>query len=101
MNTNPQPKPQKVSLLVADVDGTLVTKEKVLTERAKTAVRHLHDAGIAFAITSGRPPKGMKMLVDVLELTAPISAFNGAVFLRPDFEIIEQNLVPKDVTKRD
>jgi len=100
MNTNPQPKPQKVSLLVADVDGTLVTKEKVLTERAKTAVRHLHDAGIAFAITSGRPPKGMKMLVDVLELTAPISAFNGAVFLRPDFEIIEQNLVPKDVTKR-
>jgi hypothetical protein len=92
--------PLKVSLLVADVDGTLVTKEKVLTERARNAVRHLHDAGIAFTITSGRPPLGMKMLIDTLALTAPIAAFNGAVFLRPDFSIIEQNLLSAPVAKR-
>jgi len=34
--------------MVADVDGTLVTKEKVLTERARNAVRKLQDVGIAF-----------------------------------------------------
>lgn len=100
MNDNPQSKPLKVSLLIADVDGTLVTKEKVLTERARRAVRYLHDAGIAFTITSGRPPLGMKMLIDALELTAPIAAFNGAVFLRPDFSIIDQNLLPAAVSKR-
>lgn len=100
MLNNSQSSPKKVSLLIADVDGTLVTKQKVLTERARSAVQKLHDAGIAFAITSGRPPLGMKMLVDALQLTAPISAFNGAVFLRPDFEIIEQNLVPQVVAKR-
>ena len=99
MNTNPQSKHQKVSLLVADVDGTLVTKQKVLTERARQAVLKLRDAGIAFAITSGRPPLGMKMLVDELELTAPISAFNGGVFLNPDYSIIEQNLLPEAVAK--
>jgi len=92
--------PLKVSLLVADVDGTLVTKEKVLTTSARNAVRHLHDAGIAFTITSGRPPLGMKMLIDTLALTAPIAAFNGAVFLRPDFSIIEQNLLSAPVAKR-
>jgi len=100
MNTNPQSKHQKVSLLVADVDGTLVTKEKVVTERARQAVQRLHDAGIAFTITSGRPPLGMKMLVDELELTAPIAAFNGAVFLNPDFKIIEQNLLNEAIAKR-
>src|SRR5690348_13956784 len=44
-----------IKLLVADVDGTLVTQAKALTARARDAVRRLHDAGVSFAITSGRP----------------------------------------------
>jgi hypothetical protein len=52
----------RIRLLIADVDGTLVTQDKVLTLRAIQAVHNLHDAGIAFTITSGRPPRGMTML---------------------------------------
>ena len=52
---------RKISLVLADVDGTLVTEEKVLTERALKAVSALQSAGIRFAITSGRPPRGMAM----------------------------------------
>ena len=58
----------KISLVLADVDGTLVTAEKVLTPRAQAAVKALHNAGIGFAITSGRPPRGMAMLIDPLAL---------------------------------
>lgn len=47
--------PASVRLLLADVDGTLVTPEKVLTKRAIAAVRKLKAAGVLFAITSGRP----------------------------------------------
>ena len=57
-----------IRLLIADVDGTLVTNEKVLTARAIEAVTLLKNAGVAFAITSGRPPLGMKMLIDPLGL---------------------------------
>ncbi|NJC73752.1 HAD hydrolase family protein [Planosporangium thailandense] len=39
----------------ADVDGTLMTRDKVLTDRVVTAVHALHTADILFAITSGRP----------------------------------------------
>ena len=49
---------QKISLLLADVNGTRVTHDKVLTERARKAVHRLHDRGIRFAVTSGRPPTG-------------------------------------------
>lgn len=45
-----------IRLLLADVDGTLVTNDKVLTDRAVRAVHKLHDAGVLFAVTSGRPP---------------------------------------------
>ncbi len=90
----------KVSLLIADVDGTLVTREKILTERAREAVRRLREAGIAFAITSGRPPRGMSMLIEPLHLTTPIAAFNGGMFVHPDLSIIDQHVLPADVTGR-
>ena len=53
--------PPRVRLVLADVDGTLVTQDKVLTERTIVAVARLKEAGILFAITSGRPPMGMAM----------------------------------------
>ena len=73
-----------IRLLLADVDGTLVTQDKVLTEAAKEAARELHDAGIALAITSGRPPRGMSMLIKPLTLRGAIAGFNGGVFVNPD-----------------
>jgi Cof subfamily protein (haloacid dehalogenase superfamily) len=87
-----------IRLLLADVDGTLVTNDKILTERAIAAVKKLKEAGILFAITSGRPPRGMSMLIDPLELTTPIAAFNGGVFVRPDMSVIEQHTIPDDLT---
>ena len=66
--TEPARTASKISLVLADVDGTLVTKEKVLTPRAAAAVKALRSAGIAFAITSGRPPRGMAMLIEPLAL---------------------------------
>jgi Cof subfamily protein (haloacid dehalogenase superfamily) len=89
--------PQPVRLLLADVDGTLVTEEKILTQRAVAAVAKLREAGILFAITSGRPPRGMSMLVDPLQLTTPIAAFNGGVFTRPDLTVIEKRAIPENL----
>jgi Cof subfamily protein (haloacid dehalogenase superfamily) len=92
--------PKKISLLLTDVDGTLVTQEKELTAAAKAAVKQLTSAGVKFAITSGRPPAGMSMLVEPLQITSPIAAFNGGVFVRPDLSIIEQRTLPKDVAEK-
>jgi Cof subfamily protein (haloacid dehalogenase superfamily) len=88
---------RKISLVLADVDGTLVNEEKVLTRRAQAAVQSLHRAGIRFAITSGRPPKGMAMLLEALQLETPIAGFNGGLFVKPDLSILEQKTVPADV----
>ena len=79
----------KISLVLADVDGTLLTSDKVLTSRAGATVQALHTAGIAFATTSGRPPRGMAMLIGPLALQTPIAGFNGGVFVNPDISVIE------------
>jgi Cof subfamily protein (haloacid dehalogenase superfamily) len=89
--------PSGVRLVVADVDGTLVTPDKVLTPRARAAVRTIIEAGIAFTITSGRPPLGMKALIADLQLRDPITAFNGGLVVRPDLSVIREHLISSEV----
>ena len=88
-----------IKLLLADVDGTLLTHEKVLTDRARAAVAKLRGAGIEFAITSGRPPRGMQMLIEPLSLTTPIAAFNGGMFVRSDLSVLEQRVLQANVVE--
>jgi Cof subfamily protein (haloacid dehalogenase superfamily) len=89
--------PKTIKLLLADVDGTLVTHDKLLTHRARAAVRHAKQAGIAFALTSGRPPKGMQMLFDPLDIVTPIAGFNGGMIVNRDLSIIEARTLPDSV----
>ena len=89
-----------IELVLADVDGTLVTSEKELTDRAIAAVRALEQAGVKFAVTSGRPPRGMQMLVEPLELTLPLAAFNGGLFVRPDMSVIEERSIDRRRSSR-
>ena len=88
-----------IRLLLADVDGTLVTQDKVLTGQAMAAAQQLRDAGITLALTSGRPPRGMSMLIAPLKLQGAIAGFNGGVFVNPDLSVIESHLLDAATAK--
>lgn len=79
-----------IRLVLADVDGTLVNSKKELTKEAIAAVTRLREEGILFAITSARPPKGLKMLVEPLGLTTPLSGFNGGQITDEELHILQE-----------
>ncbi len=79
---------RRIRLLLADVDGTLLTPDKVLTARARQAVARWQAAGLAFAITSGRPPRGMRSVAEPLAVTTPMAGFNGGVIVAPDQSVM-------------
>jgi Cof subfamily protein (haloacid dehalogenase superfamily) len=88
---------QSIAAVLADVDGTLVTKGKVLTRRAIQAVKALQERGVLFAITSGRPPRGMRMLVEPLGMKVPMAAFNGGIIVLPDMTVVDERSIPADI----
>ncbi|MEA2940165.1 MAG: hypothetical protein QOD09_694 [Bradyrhizobium sp.] len=90
----------RISLVVSDVDGTLVTHDKRLTDGAQHAVQRLHEAGIGFTITSSRPPVGMASLIEPLAITLPIGPFNGSLIVDPQLKPIEQHLIPAGAAGR-
>ena len=89
-----------IALVVSDVDGTLLTKDKTLTDDAKRAVRRLHEAGIGFTITSSRPTIGMRFLIEPLAITLPVGAFNGSCIVDPELKPIERHLIPAPAVER-
>lgn len=83
-----------IRLVLADVDGTLVTSNKVLTQASIDAVAALGDAGIKFAVTSGRPPRGMAMLIGPLAIATPIGGFNGGLLVDPAMVVLRKRSIP-------
>src|SRR5579863_10371877 len=93
---------KRISLVISDVDGTLVTHDKVLTPRAVAAVRRLHDKGIGFSICSSRPPFGLRMMIEPLRLVLPFGGYNAGTIVEPlpDLPIVEQKLIPPDAARQ-
>jgi Cof subfamily protein (haloacid dehalogenase superfamily) len=85
----------QIAAVVSDVDGTLVTPEKTLTSEAVDAVRRLHDAGIIFSVVSSRPPRGLRMLLEPLELKSAFAGFNGGLFVASGTPIKQLPLAPE------
>jgi Cof subfamily protein (haloacid dehalogenase superfamily) len=90
---------RKISLVVTDVDGTLVTTQKTLTPTAISAAGRLHKAGIAFSICSSRPPFGQRMLIEPLRLALPFGGYNGGSIVNPDLSPVEQKLLSADAAR--
>jgi Cof subfamily protein (haloacid dehalogenase superfamily) len=90
----------RIAPVVSDVDGTLLTKDKTLTDAAKHAARRLREAGIGFTITSSRPTIGMRFLIEPLAISLPIGAFNGSAIIDPQMSPIEQHLIPVSAAER-
>lgn len=91
---------QKISAVVSDVDGTLVTDEKLLTDRTKQAVSALRSRGIIFTIISSRPPRGLRMVVDTLKIAVPFGGFNGGVVVAPDLSVVTEHLLQPKVARQ-
>lgn len=89
-----------MKLVVSDVDGTLVDKQKQLTPATIAAVGRLRDAGVAFTIISARPRSGMMPIADALGLDVPMGAFNGGTVFRRDGTILFAEHLADDVVAR-
>lgn len=86
-------------LLVSDVDGTLVDKQKRLTQPTIDAVRRLEAAGTAFTIISARPRSGMLPIADALAIDRPMAAFNGGLIFHRDGTIAAHHVIDAEVAR--
>ncbi|UVO51562.1 Cof-type HAD-IIB family hydrolase [Sphingomonas sp. SUN019] len=88
-----------IALVVSDVDGTLVDKQKKVTPATIAAVERLRAAGIAFTIISARPMSGMLPIAEALALDGDMAAFNGGIVFRRDGSVSRHLTITPEVAR--
>ena len=74
------PKPTRpIELVAADMDGTLLTDDFVLSPATREAVRRLLERGIDFILVSGRMVATLRPFHAELGLKSPVISYNGAL----------------------
>lgn len=89
-----------IRLVVSDVDGTLVRKDKTLHPETIKAAHELKAAGITLCLASSRPPRGMEMYLEPLGITTPHAGFNGGQIVAADnTTILDELAIPEDAAR--
>lgn len=88
-----------IRLLVSDLDGTLVDKDKNLTPTTIAAVDRLRAAGVRFTVISARPMSGIRPLLEPLGLDGDVAAFNGGIVFRRDGTIVSHVTIPAKIAR--
>lgn len=89
----------KYDLLVSDVDGTLVDKQKRLTRPTIDAVKRLEATGMRFTIISARPRSGMMPIAEALAIEGPMAAFNGGIVFHRDGTVDAHHVIDPAVAR--
>lgn len=82
-----------INMLVSDVDGTLLQPDKSLSISSRDAITKVRSTGMRFTVISGRPPRGLRFLIDSLGLTEPIAALNGAMIVWPNLSVLQATTI--------
>lgn len=86
-----------IMLLISDIDGTIITSNHELTAATKRTARHLFESGATLSLSSSRPPRSIVPLADALKLRGPFAAFNGALIVKRDGEVLARSVLPATV----
>lgn len=76
-------------LAVFDIDGTLINARHPLGEPQITALRGLHEAGIAVALASSRQRPSLVDLALAIGIPLHLIAYNGTLITDPDGTILD------------
>lgn len=68
-----------IKLIACDMDGTLLTSDKKISQRTRDAIRKAIEAGKIFLIATGRMFISARPYAESLDLDVPLVTYNGAL----------------------
>lgn len=95
---------KKIDTIVCDIDGTLLTNNRIISPKTKDALIKAQEKGIKVILASGRPTSGMVHLAEELKMDQHhgfIISFNGACVTDCETnEIIYEQTISRDIASQ-
>lgn len=91
----------RYKLIALDMDGTLLTEDKKVSEENKAALRAARDAGITVIFSTGRGVQNVLSYVEELQMTeSPMVVVNGGEVYRKPGQLVERHTLTADQVTR-
>lgn len=72
----------EIRMVVTDLDGTLLSPGREISDKAVETIALLRRKNIHFTFITGRPPYAVERFAERVGITAPIACCNGAVIVQ-------------------
>ncbi len=89
-------KRSNIKAIAFDMDGTLLTDAKEVSERTKRCFQALEERGISLILSTGRSFEALEPYKKDLNLNHPVICYNGAQILGKSAEVIRDHLVQEN-----
>lgn len=90
----------KYKMIALDMDGTLLTEDKRISEENKTAIRMATDAGVTVIFATGRGIQNVMPYADELQLHSPLVTVNGSEVWRDLGKLHERHTLNVELVRR-
>ena len=89
----------KDTLVVSDLDGTLLSSNKTISIETQNYLKGLQDKGVNILLASGRPYRAIKPYYDQIGLNGYVVCYNGGMIIDPtnNDKIIFEKRFPKEL----
>jgi Cof subfamily protein (haloacid dehalogenase superfamily) len=85
-----------VRLIVADLDGTLLTSDHVVSPFTEAAIRAAQARGVLFTVATGKTFPSTVGLIRQFNITIPLICGNGTQVFAPDGSLVYEDPIPLD-----
>lgn len=88
-----------IKLLVADLDGTVVPKSQIISERNLAAIRAAEAKGVKVTFATGRMHASAEAFARLAQISLPIITCNGALVKSCAGEVVFENIIDAKIVK--
>ena len=87
---------RSIRLIMADLDGTLLNSEHVITPYTEQAIRLAQAAGVVFTVATGKTFPSTQDLIERFDIRVPVVCGNGTQVFAPDGTLLHDDPIPLD-----
>lgn len=88
-----------IKMVVTDIDGTIYTPEKGITQRVKDCIGELVKHNISVVIATGRSFSSTKSIADELGIKCPLICYQGGLINTYEGETLQVKYLNKDIAE--
>jgi Cof subfamily protein (haloacid dehalogenase superfamily) len=85
-----------IRLIVADLDGTLLTSDHVVSPFTEKTIRATLARGVLFTVATGKTFPSTAWIINLFDIKIPVICGNGTQVFAPDGTILHEDPIPRD-----